>query len=689
MENTAPPWSPDTTMSPQTFTLAEIRAHIELFEWPVVVFREQKLLAVNAAWLELTGYSREEAEGQPVIDFLAPSDRRRLLDRTVRRGAGTPLAPGGMSSRLLARDGRELEIFTQTSMFATADGEPFTVVVVLSNRSRQAEHDLALVLVEIATTLVASRTGAVVRRQVLEQLRTGSFWAGFYRLELDALMTVDALTDPEVKLVPAYALEALREGRPCYQGPELDPSQVYLPLDTRGGPELLVLAGRGLSHSNEILRLFGRLVASAIDNADDHGLASRQLSDTRLMLDLARITSGTLELEVILEAACDAMVKLLDVSNCFILLYDEKTRHLSKMATSLGSRDVARDVNIPLTAPSLAARAARTRQPVVVEDVNHTLIPVQRELVQLFGQKALVAIPLICREELVGAAVLDDTRGPRPFPPESVARAQAALNQVALCVVNARLYESQRQSYAELAEARAEIVRSERLAGLGELSAMVAHEVRNPLGAIFNAVSMLSPMVMQPEAKQMLEVVQQEGERLNNMVTDLLHYARPASLNLQPEELGAVIQESLALAHLDLADQRSGQVSVQVELAADLPPVPMDRRMMCQALVNVLHNGAQAMPAGGPIEVRATLEGRDGHAGVRIDIRDAGPGIAPELRHRIFEPFFTTKAQGTGLGLALVKRILTDHGGDVRVSSPAGGGTTVTFKLPVQRDRDA
>ncbi|MBS2026334.1 MAG: GAF domain-containing protein [Deltaproteobacteria bacterium] len=674
-------------MSPPTFTLAEIRAHIELFEWPVIVFREQKLQAVNEAWLELSGYSRDDAEGRDVIEFLAPTDRRRLLDRTVRRGSGRPLAPGGLSSRLLARDGRELEIFTQTSTFPSAEGEPFTVVVVLSNRSRQAEHDLALVLVEIATTLVASRTGAVVRRQVLEQLRTGSFWAGFYRLELDALMTVDALTDPEVKLEPAYAFEALREGRPCYQGPELDPSHVYLPLDTRGGPELLVLAGPGLSHSNEILRLFGRLVASAIDNADDHGLASRQLSDTRLMLDLARITSGTLQLEVILDAACDAMVKLLDVSNCFILLYDEKSRQLAKMASSMGHRDVAHQVTIPLTAPSAAARAARTRQPVVIEDVRTTLIPVQRELVQQFGQKALLAVPLICREELVGAAVLDDVRGPRPFPPESVARAQAALNHVALCVVNARLYESLRQSYAELAEARAEVVRTERLAGLGELSAMVAHEVRNPLGSIFNAVSVLSPMVNQrPEARALLDVVQQEGERLNNMVTDLLHYARPPSPNLQPEELGGVIQESLALAHLDIADQRQGKVTVQVQLASDLPPVPMDRRMMCQALVNVLHNGAQAMPAGGPIEIRASLDGSNGHARVRIDIRDAGSGIAPELRPRIFEPFFTTKAQGTGLGLALVKRILTDHGGDVHVSSPAGGGTTVTFKLPLPRE---
>ena len=273
-----------------TYTLPEIRALIDSLEWPVIVVHEQKLIAANDGWLELAGYSREEAEGQPVISFLAPSDRRRLLDRTVRRSAGTPLRPGGLASRLLARDGRELEVFTQTSMFPAAEGEPFTVIVVLSNRGRQAEHDLALVLVEIATTLVAARTGAEVRRQVLDQLRRGRFWAGFYRLELDALKRVDAIGEAEMPLDAAYALEALREGRPCYHGPELDPSHVFLPLETRGGQELLVLSGRGLSHSSEILRLFGRLVSSAIDNADDHGFASRQLSDTRLMLDLARIT---------------------------------------------------------------------------------------------------------------------------------------------------------------------------------------------------------------------------------------------------------------------------------------------------------------------------------------------------------------------------------------------------------------
>ena len=124
-------------------------------------------------------------------------------------------------------------------------------------------------------------------------------------------------------------------------------------------------------------------------------------------------------------------------------------------------------------------------------------------------------------------------------------------------------------------------------------------------------------------------------------------------------------------------------VTFQIELEPGLPFVPMDRRLIRQSLVNVVVNAMQSMPRGGVVKVRARSELYSGRPHLRIDITDQGMGIPAELLHRVFEPFFTTKAQGTGLGLAVVKRILDEHHGEIAVDSAPGRGTTFTFRLPL------
>ncbi|MFB1479385.1 ATP-binding protein [Corallococcus sp. RDP092CA] len=431
-----------------------------------------------------------------------------------------------------------------------------------------------------------------------------------------------------------------------------------------------------------LLSTLAELLVTLLEQRRLRAESARQLTETRLLLDLARTTSGVLETASILDVASDFLVHLLDVSNCFILLYDEQAKVLRGAAASAAHRDLFRTVVVPLDSDDLAARVAQERKPLAVEDLTSASSSVSAVLIDRLGEKALLGLPLTSREELIGVVLVDDVRGPRPFGPELIELAEATCGQLALSIANARLYESLWASYAELAATRAEMVKRERFAALGELSAIVAHEVRNPLGVIFNAVATLR-RIMNPsgDTAMLLDIVAEESDRLNRMVADLLDFTRPRNPVLQPEELLRVLQDAFEAAKAQASMERPVYVSVEVE--PGLATVPMDRRQIRQALFNVAVNAIQSMPQGGEVRVRARRDTHGGREQLRIDVMDQGPGIPGELLHRVFEPFFTTKAQGTGLGLAVVKRILEEHRGEIAVESAPGRGTTFTFWLPL------
>jgi signal transduction histidine kinase len=302
-----------------------------------------------------------------------------------------------------------------------------------------------------------------------------------------------------------------------------------------------------------------------------------------------------------------------------------------------------------------------------------------------YGSRSALGVPILSREELIGVLLVSDARA-RHFEPQQVELAQAIAGQLALSITNARLYESLKQSYTMVQETRAAMVKRERLAALGELSAVLAHEVRNPLGVIFNAVSSLRrllPKDRDPEI--LLDILAEESDRLNRLVGELLDFARPRALSRQAEDVGRVIQDALEAAGSDPASANA-KVRLVAEVEPGLPPVPMDKRQIRQALVNVAVNALQSMPRGGALRVLARRDGvgSGGAPQLRIDLADDGAGIGPDLLPRIFEPFFTTKAKGTGLGLAVVKRIIEDHQGSVEVRSEVGKGTTFTIRLPMQ-----
>jgi signal transduction histidine kinase len=239
-----------------------------------------------------------------------------------------------------------------------------------------------------------------------------------------------------------------------------------------------------------------------------------------------------------------------------------------------------------------------------------------------------------------------------------------------------------RQSLEALATTQRELVRRERLAAVGEMAASVAHEVRNPLAVISNSVAALSEgPLAEEDAREVRGLMREEVTRLDHLITGLLDFARPAEPRLFPQSLGALVEEALESSLRSMP--RSERVEVKRTLE-ELPELELDAQQTHLALSNLFTNALQAMPQGGALQVELRRELLDGQPPrARLAITDTGPGITPEGMARLFEPFYTTKASGTGLGLAMVRRIVEAHHGEVQVRSTPGQGTTFLVYLPL------
>jgi signal transduction histidine kinase len=223
----------------------------------------------------------------------------------------------------------------------------------------------------------------------------------------------------------------------------------------------------------------------------------------------------------------------------------------------------------------------------------------------------------------------------------------------------------------------------EHAAAIGRLASGIAHEIRNPLNFINLSIDHVRSRFYpenggrRDQFEKMLDSIKSEVARLNRLVTDFLSYGRPTKLSPEKVDLKTLVQEVVS----PLAAQAEAQqVTVTVESAPDLPAVQADAELLKICLSNLIINALQAMLDGGQLTVR--LKGDSAH--VSIDVSDTGPGVAPEHLEKIFEPYYSTKETGIGLGLAVTKKLVQDHGGTIIVTSQPNQGATFTIRLPQQ-----
>ncbi|MCF6156931.1 MAG: PAS domain S-box protein [Candidatus Brocadia sp.] len=229
-----------------------------------------------------------------------------------------------------------------------------------------------------------------------------------------------------------------------------------------------------------------------------------------------------------------------------------------------------------------------------------------------------------------------------------------------------------------------QIRRSERLASIGELAASIAHEIRNPLGAISNSVGMLKrDLFLKDDDQKLFEMVVEETDRLNSIITNFLTFAHPAEYHFIKSDILEIIDETLFLLEQDARFHE--EIKIVKIYENDIPRIHVDRNWIRKVFWNLLVNSIDAMPRGGKIFIRVRMPKVPDNNGIEIVIADTGMGIPPEIIRKIFEPFFTTKkSKGTGLGLSIVHRIVDNHGGVIDVKSKQNKGTIFTIRLPVK-----
>jgi two-component system, NtrC family, sensor histidine kinase PilS len=240
------------------------------------------------------------------------------------------------------------------------------------------------------------------------------------------------------------------------------------------------------------------------------------------------------------------------------------------------------------------------------------------------------------------------------------------------------------QDLTEVHEMRERVRKADRLAAIGELSAGIAHELRNPLASISGSIEMLyNELKLDGENTRLMELIMRESDRLDRIISDFLDFAKLRTPSKSPARLKRALEETLML--LSKNAEKSEGITTRLECDPRLPEVWMDDEQMRQVFLNLAINACEAMDRGGTLEITAVAPG---NGLVRVSFTDNGPGIDPQEMARMFEPFFTTKEGGTGLGLAIANKIVVAHGGVIEYRNREQRGAEFTIVLPVGAPAD-
>jgi signal transduction histidine kinase len=323
-------------------------------------------------------------------------------------------------------------------------------------------------------------------------------------------------------------------------------------------------------------------------------------------------------------------------------------------------------------------------------------------------QKSFISAPRILKGEVLGVLHVCDKRTPGPFTQQEVSVIMNIARIGAITLQNVRLNEEASKrtaelkiAYDELKEMQDQLIQSEKLKAIGQLARGVVQEIRNPLGIITQGVAYLE-QVISPEAKEQhetLTMVKDSVQRADRIVISLLDFSRAAKLELHPEYIGSILENSINLIKTELKN-----IKVTREIQEGMPKVLVDKNKLTQVFINLFMNAIHAMPDGGEITIRSFVKqfekarnsadgGSDdsfeaGKKVVVVEIEDNGIGISGENLKRIFDPFFTTKGpgKGTGLGLSVSQNIIIMHKGSIEVKSQVGKGARIIITLRIYKE---
>ncbi|HDZ91474.1 MAG TPA: PAS domain S-box protein [Deltaproteobacteria bacterium] len=400
--------------------------------------------------------------------------------------------------------------------------------------------------------------------------------------------------------------------------------------------------------------------------------------------------SSSLDLNEVLDRTIDKMLEVLGPDCVRIYLLDEDGEILHLAAHRGFSPEFIEKEHMKSrqVGDGLLGKTVLTCEARIVDNTLRSTAPYVDSFVKE-GIQSTVYIPLVLKGDPVGVMCVC-TRSRFKFSEDYVDFLTAIGNQIGMAVRNAILYQGANRAYQELKEAQEQVIRSEKLASLGKLSATIAHEINNPIAAVLTYVKLMMKLVKKGrfsgdrvgDISRYLDTMASEMSRCGEIVKNLLAFSRQTRKAIKPQKIDEIVHRTLVLTSHDL--ELKGIVW-RSEIAPNLPMVRCDFRQIQQVLLNLISNASEAMEGGGVLSIRVGLSEKKGF--LEIAISDTGYGILEEDQKSIFEPFFTTKEEGkgVGLGLSVVYGIITNHNGTIQVESEPGKGSTFRVFLPVEK----
>jgi signal transduction histidine kinase len=422
----------------------------------------------------------------------------------------------------------------------------------------------------------------------------------------------------------------------------------------------------------------GRAIADATRNED----VRRRLQELSTLNEVGKGILSTTDLETDLCLVARISAQVLNARGAVLRLVDDETGAL--VSKAIYGIPIA-EMGSPCEegAQAIAEQVSKSGEPVLMNDTTGYLGLDSG----LERRENLICVPLTKGARAIGTLTVFDkihaeTLAEEGFGKDDVRFLTVLAGQAAIAIENAKLFDNLKRSEARINELHRHLLRSERLAALGELSSQVAHEIRNPLTAIGGfARSIVRKMEPADLNRDYMEIIVKETDRLERILTEQLCFAKLSPPVFKLEDMNKVIAETTGLFAERIAAKKARLVT---RLAEDLSALHIDADKIKQVFINILQNALESIGEGGLVEVTSERADRD----ARIRFANDGPPIPREMLDRLFVPFATTKAGGSGLGLAIAYEIIFEHGGSIDVASGQGLGTEFIVTLPLAVDGD-
>ncbi|MCX7957423.1 MAG: ATP-binding protein, partial [Deltaproteobacteria bacterium] len=442
-----------------------------------------------------------------------------------------------------------------------------------------------------------------------------------------------------------------------------------------------------LAVSISITLIFDRLRQYVAGFVSSYVTASKRDFTARIK-KLRKEISSIIDADKLLKRVADEIFASQKVSSCtFLILSEERTYYKSHYA--LGQQTPERIDNI--LDHSLIEMLNEQRQ-IVVKEIIEKRYSQESALSEESGQQLKtrdvlnslnrlnisLLFPVFIENEMYYLLAINDTGVIEPLNAEELGELIELMEQVSISLQNLKIFEG--------------IKEKDRLAALGEMAAGLAHEIRNPLGAIKGAAQYLNPSNLPQEEADFLKIIIEETDRLNRVLTQFLDYSRPYQGEFTVVSLDGLLRQIIRL----FSSDKEQKYNIVYSNSSEDSVVRIDTEQFRQVMINILKNAQEAMPEGGKIEIKVfkdnqigrkilstvLMRERERSEKIFIDITDHGVGIDEKDIHKVFIPFFTTKKSGTGLGLAISRKIIESQNGRLEIFSKKGEGTTVRITLP-------